>query len=184
GTRRPVCRASRHGLPVSYPTHDSARRVDPAEMTRKLRPYDQPPRRKRTLIPSAPDSAAGLFLVVAILWLLAAAGLGILAAGARQAGQPGTRRLEPRVGGRDRPPVRQGRLRPWEPGRVPAAGEGPRATRVADGQWRVLEDTAAHPGAPVHQPPLFRDRPAGAARPFRAIGDSRGHQPGVHERPA
>ena len=52
-------------------------------MTRKLRPYDQPPRRKRTLIPSAPDSAAGLFLVVAILWLLAAAGLGILAAGTR-----------------------------------------------------------------------------------------------------
>src|SRR5205814_2844531 len=83
GTRRPICRASRHGLPVSVPTHDSARRVDPAEMTRKLRPYDQPPKRRRTLIPGAPDSAAGLFLVVAILWLLAAAGLGFLAAGAR-----------------------------------------------------------------------------------------------------
>ena len=52
-------------------------------MTRKLRPYDQPPKRKRTLIPNAPDSAAGLFLVVAILWLLAAATLGILAAGER-----------------------------------------------------------------------------------------------------
>jgi len=52
-------------------------------MTRKLRPYDQPPKRRRSLIPSAPDSAAGLFLVVAILWLLAAAGIGILAAGER-----------------------------------------------------------------------------------------------------
>jgi len=52
-------------------------------MTRKLRPYDQPPKRRRSLIPSAPDSAAGLFLVVAILWLLAAATIGILAAGER-----------------------------------------------------------------------------------------------------
>lgn len=52
-------------------------------MTRKLRPYDQPPKRRRRLIPSAPDSAAGLFLVVSILWLLAAAGIGILAAGDR-----------------------------------------------------------------------------------------------------
>jgi cytochrome c oxidase cbb3-type subunit I len=52
-------------------------------MTRKLRPYDEPPKRRRSLIPSAPDSAAGLFLVVAILWLLAAATIGILAAGER-----------------------------------------------------------------------------------------------------
>src|SRR5947207_2540128 len=52
-------------------------------MTRKLRPYDQPPRRRRSLIPNAPDSAAGLFVVVAILWLLAAAGIGMLAAGER-----------------------------------------------------------------------------------------------------
>ena len=52
-------------------------------MTRKLRPYDEPPKRRRSLIPNAPDSAAGLFLVVAILWLLAAAGIGMLAAAER-----------------------------------------------------------------------------------------------------
>jgi len=34
-------------------------------------------------MPNAPDSAAGLFLVVAILWLLAAAGIGMLAAAER-----------------------------------------------------------------------------------------------------
>jgi len=43
---------------------------------KKLRPYDQPPRRRRSLIPQAPDSAALAFLVVAALWLLVAAGLG------------------------------------------------------------------------------------------------------------
>lgn len=52
-------------------------------MTRKLRPYDAPPKRKRSLIPNAPDSAAALFLVVAVLWLLAATGIGVLAAGER-----------------------------------------------------------------------------------------------------
>ena len=52
-------------------------------MTRKLRPYDEPPKRRRSLIPNAPDSAGGLFLVVAILWLLAAAGIGMLAAAER-----------------------------------------------------------------------------------------------------
>jgi cbb3-type cytochrome oxidase subunit 1 len=48
-------------------------------MTRKLRPYDEPPKAKRSLIPSRPDSAATLFLVVAILWLVAATGIGALA---------------------------------------------------------------------------------------------------------
>src|SRR6266567_745666 len=48
-------------------------------MTRNLRPYDEPPRVKRSLIPNAPDSAATLFLVVGILWLLAATGIGALA---------------------------------------------------------------------------------------------------------
>src|SRR6266508_1955687 len=48
-------------------------------MTRKLRPYDEPPKAKRSLIPSRPDSAAALFLVVAILWLLAATGIGAVA---------------------------------------------------------------------------------------------------------
>jgi cbb3-type cytochrome oxidase subunit 1 len=43
---------------------------------KKLRPYDQPPRRRRSLIREAPDSAATAFLVVAALWLLVAAGLG------------------------------------------------------------------------------------------------------------
>jgi cytochrome c oxidase cbb3-type subunit I len=52
-------------------------------MTRKLRPYDEPPRPRRSLIPNAPDSAALGFLVVAVLWLLAATGLGVLAAGER-----------------------------------------------------------------------------------------------------
>ena len=52
-------------------------------MTRKLRPYDEPPPRRRSLIPNAPDSAALGFLVVAVLWLVAATGLGVLAAGER-----------------------------------------------------------------------------------------------------
>jgi cytochrome c oxidase cbb3-type subunit I len=43
---------------------------------KKLRPYDEPPRRRRRLIPQGPDSGATGFLVVAALWLLVAAGLG------------------------------------------------------------------------------------------------------------
>ncbi len=50
-------------------------------MTRKLRPYDEPPRPRRSLIPNAPDSAATAFLVVSVLWLVASAGIGALAAG-------------------------------------------------------------------------------------------------------
>ena len=34
---------------------------------KKLRPYDEPPRKRFSLIPSAPDSAAGAFLVVGAL---------------------------------------------------------------------------------------------------------------------
>lgn len=45
-------------------------------MTAKLRPYDEPPPRRRSLIPSAPGSAATAFLVFAILWLVAATGIG------------------------------------------------------------------------------------------------------------
>ena len=48
-------------------------------MTRKLRPYDEPPKARRSLLPTAPDSAATLFLAVAILWLVAATGIGALA---------------------------------------------------------------------------------------------------------
>jgi cytochrome c oxidase cbb3-type subunit I len=47
---------------------------------KKLRPYDQPPRKRFSLIPSAPDSAAGAFLVVSMLWLLVATGIGALGA--------------------------------------------------------------------------------------------------------
>ena len=49
---------------------------------KKLRPYDQPRRRRRALIPSGPDSAAIGFLVAAALWLALAAGIGVLAVGA------------------------------------------------------------------------------------------------------
>jgi cbb3-type cytochrome oxidase subunit 1 len=45
---------------------------------KKLRPYDEPPRRRRSLIPGEPDSAATAFLVVAALWLLVATGLGAI----------------------------------------------------------------------------------------------------------
>lgn len=50
---------------------------------KKLRPYDEPPRRRRTLVPDAPDSAATGFLVVAALWLALATALGALAIGLR-----------------------------------------------------------------------------------------------------
>ena len=45
---------------------------------KKLRPYDQPPRVRRSLVPNRPDSAAAAFLVLSLLWLVAAAGLGAL----------------------------------------------------------------------------------------------------------
>jgi cbb3-type cytochrome oxidase subunit 1 len=45
---------------------------------KKLRPYDEPPRVRRPLVPSRPDSAATAFLVVAVLWLVVATGLGAL----------------------------------------------------------------------------------------------------------
>lgn len=46
---------------------------------RKLRPYDQPPKRRRPLIPDAPDSAAIGFLAAAAVWLALATGIGFLA---------------------------------------------------------------------------------------------------------
>jgi cytochrome c oxidase cbb3-type subunit 1 len=49
-------------------------------MTRKLRPYDEPPAQQRSLVPNGPDSAATSALVVSALWLVAAAGIGALAA--------------------------------------------------------------------------------------------------------
>lgn len=50
---------------------------------KKLRPYDQPPRRRRSLIPTAPGTAATGFLVAAALWLVVATVLGLLALGLR-----------------------------------------------------------------------------------------------------
>ena len=46
---------------------------------KKLRPYDEPPKRRRSLIPSGPDTAATGFLVAAALWLGVSTGLGVLA---------------------------------------------------------------------------------------------------------
>jgi cbb3-type cytochrome oxidase subunit 1 len=57
--------------------------VNPRVNPKKLRPYDQPPKRRRTLIPDRPDSAATGFLVLATLWLAFAGGLGVLAIGLR-----------------------------------------------------------------------------------------------------
>jgi cytochrome c oxidase cbb3-type subunit 1 len=45
---------------------------------KKLRPYDEPPRVRRPLVPGRPDSAATAFLVLAVLWLVVATGLGAL----------------------------------------------------------------------------------------------------------
>jgi cytochrome c oxidase cbb3-type subunit 1 len=50
---------------------------------KKLRPYDVPPKRRRKLIPDAPDSAATGFFVAAAIWLAIATGLGLLAIGLR-----------------------------------------------------------------------------------------------------
>lgn len=50
---------------------------------KKLRPYDEPPKRRRRLIPDGPDSAATGFFIAAALWLAVATGLGALAIGMR-----------------------------------------------------------------------------------------------------
>ncbi len=50
-------------------------------MTRKLRPYTEPPRRRRGLIPRSPDSAAIGWLVSSVMWLMAATGIGLLLLG-------------------------------------------------------------------------------------------------------
>lgn len=47
-------------------------------MTAKLRPYDEPPKRRRALVPRGPDTVATLFLAAAVLWLFAATGIGAL----------------------------------------------------------------------------------------------------------
>ena len=50
---------------------------------KKSRPYDQPPKRRRRLIPDGADSAATGFLVAAAVWLAIATGIGVLAIGVR-----------------------------------------------------------------------------------------------------
>ncbi len=45
---------------------------------KKLRPYDQPPKVRRPIIPNAPDGAATAFLVAALVWFLIATGIGLL----------------------------------------------------------------------------------------------------------
>ena len=50
---------------------------------KKSRPYDEPPERRRSLVPAGPDSAATGFLVAAVVWLAAALGIGALAIGIR-----------------------------------------------------------------------------------------------------
>ena len=46
---------------------------------KKSRPYDEPPRRRRSLIPGGPDTAATGFFVAAAVWLAIATGIGALA---------------------------------------------------------------------------------------------------------
>jgi len=45
---------------------------------KKLRPYDQPPRVRRPIIPNGPDNAATAFLVAALIWFVLATGIGLL----------------------------------------------------------------------------------------------------------
>jgi cytochrome c oxidase cbb3-type subunit 1 len=47
-------------------------------MTAKLRPYDEPPRRRLTLIPRGPNTAASLFLAAAVFWFFVATAIGAL----------------------------------------------------------------------------------------------------------
>lgn len=45
---------------------------------KKLRPYDQPPKVRRPILPNEPDNAATAFLVGALVWFLVATGIGVL----------------------------------------------------------------------------------------------------------
>jgi cbb3-type cytochrome oxidase subunit 1 len=53
--------------------------VNPRPNPKKMRPYDEPPKRRRSLIPGGTDSAATGFLVAAAVWFAIAAGIGVLA---------------------------------------------------------------------------------------------------------
>jgi cytochrome c oxidase cbb3-type subunit I len=45
---------------------------------KKLRPYDQPPKVRRPILPNEPDNAATAFLVAALVWFVVATGIGLL----------------------------------------------------------------------------------------------------------
>ena len=56
---------------------------------KKLRPYDEPPKRRRGLIPGGPGTAAIGFGVMGALWLAAATGIGVLWLGLALLNVPG-----------------------------------------------------------------------------------------------
>ena len=57
--------------------------LDPSVNPKKLKPYDEPRPRRRSLIPDEPGSAATAFLVVGVLWLALATALGLFAIASR-----------------------------------------------------------------------------------------------------
>lgn len=64
--------------PLSEPDGGSTRTVTVNRNLKKSRPYDEPPKRRRSLIPDGPDSAAAGFFVAAAIWLAIAGGIGVL----------------------------------------------------------------------------------------------------------
>ncbi len=61
---------------------------------KKLRPYDQPPKVRRPILPNEPDNAATAFLVAALVWFLVASGIGLLWVAYQLFPDPLTLRLE------------------------------------------------------------------------------------------
>jgi cytochrome c oxidase cbb3-type subunit I len=57
---------------------DARLRAPMAVNPKKLRPYDQPPKVRRPILPDEPDNAATAFLVAAMVWFLVATGIGML----------------------------------------------------------------------------------------------------------
>ena len=45
---------------------------------KKLRPYDEPPKVRRPIVPNTPDTAATTFLVASLIWFVTATGIGLL----------------------------------------------------------------------------------------------------------
>jgi cytochrome c oxidase cbb3-type subunit 1 len=67
------------GFAASRPVPTDARQRTPMAVNpKKLRPYDEPPRVRRPIIPDGPDSAATAYLVAALVWFLMATGIGLL----------------------------------------------------------------------------------------------------------